>query len=210
MTLDAIKPLLGNGLQYVAEVLKCGAAGLFLSGAVLLALLMALPASTGLKMVAMLGCLVALVLYVLAGHQRGVMRVLSSLTHSHGGLLFDQTLGRFIQATEAKRPGTVAGLLGVPGRLADAFRQFLGNEGSLIPRPLRRLGARYVDKLDESLAEAGPTDAVVGGQLREEALRSWAVQRMGEQMAPGWDFFVFVAAAQSVFAVALWWWGTRG
>lgn len=210
MNMDAIKPLLGNGFQYVAEVLKCGAAGVFLSGAVLLGLLMALPASTGLKLLAIVGCFAALVLYVMAGHQRGVMRVLSNLTQSHGGLLFDQTLGRFIQATEAKRPGTVAGLLGAPGRLAGAFRQFLGSDGSIIPRPLRRLGAHYVDKLDQSLAEAGPTDAVVGGQLREEALRTWAVQRMSEQVAPGWTFFAGVAACQLVFATALWWWATRG
>lgn len=210
MNLDSIKPLLGNGLQYMAEVVKCGAAGVLLSGAILLGLTIAMPASTGLNLLAIAGCLLALVLYVLAGHQRGVMRVLGNLTQAHGGLLFDQTLGRFIQATESKRPGTVVGLLGAPGRLAAAFRQFLGNDGSAIPRPLRRLGARYVDKLDRSLAESGPSDAVVGGQLREEALRTWAVQRMSEQVAPGWTLFTIVAVGQLVFAVALWWWATRG
>lgn len=210
MNLDAIKPLLGNGFQYLAEVLKCGAAGVFLSGAVLLALVMALPASTSVNALAILGCGVALVLYVLAGHQRGVMRVLSNLTQSHGGLLFDQTLGRFIRAAESKRPGSVILLLDTPGRLAEAFRQFLGNEGSVIPGPLRRLGARYVDKLDQSLAEAGPTDAVAGGQLREEALRSWAVQRMREQVEPEWTLFAVIAGGQLVFAAALWWWATRG
>lgn len=209
MNKDAIKPLLGTGLQYVGEVLKCGAAGVFVSGAVLLGLVMALPAGAGVNVLAIVGCLFALVLYVVAGHQRGVMRVLSQLTQSHGGLLFDQTLGRFIQVTESKRPGTVAGLLGTPGRLASAFRDFLGNEESRIPRPLRRLGVRYVDKLDRSLAESGPADAVVGGQLREEALRSWAVQRMSEQVAPGWTLFSIVAIAQLVFAVGLWWWATR-
>ncbi|MET0334986.1 MAG: hypothetical protein ABW190_11990 [Rhizobacter sp.] len=210
MSLDVIKPLLGNGLQYVAEVMKCGVAGLFLSGAVLLGLIAALPTSASLGALAIVGCLLALVLYVLAGHQRGVMRVLGNLTQAHGGPLFDQTLGRFIQITESKRPGTVAGLLGAPGRLAGAFRQFLGNDGSVIPRPLRKLGARYVDKLDSSLAESGPNDAVVGGHLREDALRSWAVQRMSEQVSPGWNFFIAVAVGHLVFAVALWWWATRG
>ncbi len=210
MNRDVIKPLLGNWLQYLGEVVKCGAAGVFVSGAVLVSLVMALPAGTGLSLLATAGCVLALVFYVLAGHQRGVMRVLGNLTQAHGGLLFDQTLGRFIQVTEAKRPGTVAGLLGTPGRLAGAFRQFLGNEDSMIPRPLRRLGARYVDKLDRNLAESGPSDAVVGGQLREEALRTWAVQRMSEQVAPGWTLFTAVAVGQLVFAAALWWWAHRG
>jgi hypothetical protein len=210
MNMDVIKPLLGNGLQYVGEVVKCGAAGVLLSGAVFLGLVMALPAGTGLSLLAIAGCLIALVLYVVAGHQRGVMRVLGNLTHAHGGLLFDQTVGRFIRTTESKRPGSVVLLLDTPGKLAEGFRQFLGNDGSVIPGPLRRLGARYVDKLDRSIAEAGPSDAVVNGELREEALRTWAVQRMRDQMAPGWNVFVAVAVAQLVFAVALWWWATRG
>lgn len=210
MNMDVVKPLLGNGVHYLAEVAKCGAAGVLLSGAVLLVLVMVLPAGAGLTLLAIAGCLVALVFYVLAGHQRGVMRVLANLTDAHGGLLFDQTVGRFIRTAESKRPGSVAQLLGTPGKLAAGFRQFLGDDGSVIPRPLRRLGVHYVDKLDRSFAEAGPSDAVVNGQLREEPLRAWAVQRMAEQVEPEWTVFTFVAAAQGVFALALWWWATRG
>ena len=207
MSLDVIKPLLSNGVQYVKEVLKCTLAGLVASGAVLLVLVALLPARTGPVSLAVLGALFFVVFYGLAGHQRGIFRMLSTLAHAHGGLLFDQTLGRFIQATEARRPGTLASLLSVPGKVTESFKEFLRNDGSVIPRPLRRLGIYYVGKFDASISQSGvlPTGAVVDGQVHEDVVKGWAVQRMREQFEPSWNGFFAILAAQVVFAGALWW-----
>jgi hypothetical protein len=207
MGMDVIKPLLSNGVQYVKEVLKCSLAGLVVSGAVLGVLMAVLPSRTGPVALAVFGALFFVVFYGLAGHQRGVFRMLSTLAHSHGGLLFDQTLGRFMQATEAKRPGTLASLFSVPGKVTESFKQSLRNDGSVIPRPLRRLGVYYVGKFDASISQSGvlPTGAVVDGQVHEEVVKGWAVQQMREQFEPSWNGFFAILATQVVFASALWW-----
>jgi hypothetical protein len=207
MNMDVMKPLMSNGMQYVKEVAKCSLGGLMMSGSVLLALIAVLPSTTGPNALAVVGFLVFLVLYVLVGHQRGIFRMLSNLSQSHGGLLFDQTLGRFVKVTESHRPGTLAGLLSAPGKVTASFKEFLSNEGSAIPRPLRRLGTYYVGKFDEHVAEGGalPVGAVVDGKLREEALRDWTVQQMREQFEPSWRGFFAVVGIQIVLAAALWW-----
>ncbi len=207
MNMDVIKPLLSNGAQYVKEVLKCSLAGLVVSGAVLLVLIAVLPSRAGPVTLAVMGAVFFVVFYGLAGHQRGIFRMLSTLAHSHGGLLFDQTLGRFMQMTEARRPGTLASLLSVPGKLTESFKEFLRNDGSVIPRPLRRLATYYVGKFDARISQAGalPTGAVVDGRVHEEVVKGWAVQQMREQFQPSWNGFFAILAAQLVFAGALWW-----
>jgi len=207
MSLDVIKPLLSNGVQYVKEVLKCTLAGLVASGAVLLVLVAVLPARTGPVSLAVFGALFFVVFYGLAGHQRGIFRMLSTLAHAHGGLLFDQTLGRFMQVTEARRPGTLASLLSVPGKVTESFKEFLRNDGSVIPRPLRRLGIYYVGKFDASISRSGvlPTGAVVDGRVHEDVVKGWAVQQMREQFEPSWNGFFAILAVQVMFAGALWW-----
>ncbi len=207
MNMDAIKPLLNNGMQYVKEVAKCSLAGLFLSGTVLLVLMAVLPSRAGPAALAFMGFVFFSVLYGLAGHQRGIFRMLSNLAHSHGGLLFDQTLGRFVQMSEARKPGALAGMLAVPGKVTASFKEFLRNDGSVIPRPLRRLGTYYVGKFDARISGNGmlPAGAVVDGQVREAVLKDWAVQQMREQFEPSWSGFLIVAGLQVAFAGALWW-----
>jgi hypothetical protein len=203
---DIIKPLLSHGGRYIAELLKCGAAGLVLSGGVLLVLLGLLPLTNGSALLAALGFLVFIVLYALVGHQRGIQRVLSALTHAHGGLLFDQTLGRFVQTCETRKPGSIAGVLGAPGKLTAAFKDYLGRDGSSMPRLLRRLGTHYVGKVDTKLSEPGvlPTGAVVNGVLDQATLKDWAVQQMREQFEPDWQLFGLLFAAQVVLAGLTW------
>ena len=207
MNLDVIKPLMSNGVQYVKEIAKCSLAGLLVSGTVLLVLMKVLPSRPGPMAAAFVCFLFFLVFYGLVGHQRGIFRMLGNLSHSHGGLLFDQTLGRFVQMTESRRPGTLAGMLSAPGKVTASFKEFLRNDGSVIPRPLRRLGAYYVGKFDARITQGGalPVGAVVDGQVREEVLKDWAVQQMREQFAPSWSGFLTVAAIQIVLAGALWW-----
>ena len=207
MNMDVIKPLMSNGMQYMKEVLKCSFSGLLVSGSVLLVLIAVLPSGTGPSALAVMGFLVFLIIYGLTGHQRGIFRMLSDLSQSHGGLLFDQTLGRFVQIAESRRPGTVVSMLSAPGKVTASFKEFLGNDGSAVPRPLRRLGTYYVGKFDERVTQGGalPVGAVVDGQLREEALRDWAVQHMREQFEPSWTWFLVVAGIQIVLAGALWW-----
>jgi hypothetical protein len=203
---DVIKPLLSNGVQYITELAKCGFAGFALSLAVLIGLLAALPSSRGAGALAMLGFALFIVLYTVAGHQRGIQRLLANLTHAHGGLLFDQTLGRFVQACETRKPGSIASVLGAPGKLTSAFKDYLGNDGSSMPRPLRRLGTHYVGKVDAKISESGalPVDAVVNGTLQQDALKAWAVQQMREQFEPSWQLFGLLFAAQVVLAGLTW------
>ena len=207
MNMDVIKPLLSNGVQYVKEVFKCTMAGLVVSGAVLLVLVAVLPSRTGPVILAVVGALLFVIFYALAGHQRGIFRMLSTLAHAHGGLLFDQTLGRFMQMTEARRPGTLAGLFSAPGKVTASFKEFLQNDGSGIPRPLRRLGTYYVGKFDARISQRGvlPTGAVVDGRVHEEVVKGWAVQQMREQFEPSWNGFFIIVAAQVVLAGTLWW-----
>ncbi|MBC7955650.1 MAG: hypothetical protein H7Y33_07260 [Cytophagales bacterium] len=207
MNIDVIKPLMSNGLQYVKEVLKCSLAGLVVSGTVLLVLIGVLPSRPGPMATAAMGFVFFLIFYGLVGHQRGILRMLSNLSHSHGGLLFDQTLGRFMQMTESRRPGSLAGMLSAPGKLTASFKEFLRNDGSIVPRPLRRLGIYYVGKFDARITQSGalPVGAVVDGQLHEEALKDWAVQQMREQFEPSWTGFLTLAGTQIVLAGALWW-----
>jgi uncharacterized protein YfiM (DUF2279 family) len=201
---DVIKPLLSNGVQYIAEVAKCGFGGFVLSLAVLIGLVAALPSSRAAGGLATLG-FVLFMLYTAAGHQRGIARVLANLTHAHGGLLFDQTLGRFVQACESRKPGSIASVLGAPGKLTSAFKGYLGNDGSSMPRPLRRLGTHYVGKVDAKLSDGAlPTGAVVDGTLHQEVLKAWAVQQMREQFEPSWQLFGLLFAAQVVLASLTW------
>lgn len=203
---DVFKPLLSHGGRYIAELLKCGLAGVCLSALVLAVLLGAVPLTNGAVVLGTLGFIVFVVLYVLAGHQRGIQRVLSALTHAHGGLLFDQTLGRFVQACEARKPGSITGVLGAPGKLTVAFKDYLGRDGSSMPRLLRRVGVHYVGKIDATLSEPGalPTGAVTNGVLDQEALKAWAVQQMREQFEPDWQLFGLLFAAQVVLAALTW------
>lgn len=207
MNLDVVKPLLSNGMQYVKEVAKCTVFGLVVSGTMLLVLIAVLPSRTGPMALAVIGFVFFLVFYGLAGHQRGIFRMLSNLSHAHGGLLFDQTLGRFVQMTEQRRPGTVATLLSAPGKVTESFKAFLRDDGSVIPRPLRRLGTYYVGKFDARITQGGalPVGAVVDGQVRQEALKDWAVQQMREQFEPSWRMFGMLAGLQVVLAGTLWW-----
>lgn len=204
---DVIKPLLSNGVQYFAELAKCGFGGFALSLAVLVGLIAVVPSSRAAGAAATLGFVLFIVLYTVAGHQRGIMRVLSNLTHAHGGLLFDQTLGRFVQACESRKPGSIASVLGAPGKLVEGFKGYLGNEGSSMPRPLRRLGTHYVGKVDTKLSSGSlPTGAVVDGALDQETLKAWAVQQMREQFEPSWALFGILFLAQVVLASMTWAW----
>jgi hypothetical protein len=207
MNLGVIKPLLGKGLQYVLELGKCLTLSFVLSVVVLVALMKVMPSDRGYGYYLVAHFALFLVLYVLASQQRAISRLMSGVVHAHGDLLFDQTAGRFIRFTESKRPGAVAGMLATPGRLAAGFQDYLAQEGSVIPRPLRRMGSRYVDKLGASLVESGsvPTGAVVNGELREEALRGWAVQNLRDRFEPSWNFYLIVAGLHLATAIVLWW-----
>jgi hypothetical protein len=208
---ELVKPLVSGGGKYLAEVAKCVGLGVLAGAAVLSVLLALLPSGRGLGLVAFGGCLLFVLAYGLAGHQRGIFGVLSGMAHTHGGLLYDQTLGRFVASAEARQPGTLAGLLSAPGRLTASFDTFLRHEGSILPGLLRRVGRHYVAKIDRQLTAAGslPAEAVVGGQLHERGLRAWAVERMREQFEPTWRALQVIAALQALAAFALWWF-TRG
>lgn len=206
MSKEVIKPFLVAGSRYVVELFKCGLLGFVFSAAVTFALLAVLPAENGLFRIAAAGagCLF-LLLYALAGHQRGIFAMLNQLVRAHGALLYEQTLGRFERQMEAQRPGTLLSMLSAPGRLAAGFRQFLLGDGTTMPKPVRRVAGYYVDKLDAKATLGGrlPTDLVVEGQLQPQALKTWAVAQMNEQFEPSWTLFSCFAGAQLLLAAVL-------
>jgi hypothetical protein len=153
-----------------------------------------------------LSALVFPVLYALVGHQRGIGRVLATLTRSHGAYLYDHTLGRFIETIESRRPGAMAAALSSPRKLVQAFRTYL-HENPGMPRMIRRVAVHYVGRVGEQLDEGTLTrqDMVVDGRINAAALRHWAVERMHDQFLPSWQGFGIVLTLQLLATAALVW-----
>lgn len=202
------RPLRHSGARYTVEVARCILFGVLLSAGSAAAFF-ALSSGGGAVhrgMVVVLSALVFPLLYALAGHQRGVGRALASLCRSHGGLLYDHTIGRFVETVEARRPGAFAAAIASPTRLVQQFRLYL-HENPAMPRPIRRVALRYVRRLGQNLAERGqPVDQwLVDGRVNAAALRHWAIQRMHDQFLPSWQAFGAVCGLQWLATGALLW-----
>ena len=202
----AAQPLLKSGARYTVEVARCVVLGVLLSAlcAVLFFLFSDRTVHRGLMVV--LSALVFPVLYALVGHQRGIGRVLATLTRSHGAYLYDHTLGRFIETIESRRPGAMAAALSSPRKLVQAFRTYL-HENPGMPRMIRRVAVHYVGRVGEQLDEGTLTrqDMVVDGRINAAALRHWAVERMHDQFLPSWQGFGIVLTLQLLATGALVW-----
>jgi len=202
----AAQPLLKSGARYTVEVARCIVLGVLLSAlcAVLFFLFSDRTVHRGLMVV--LSALVFPVLYALVGHQRGIGRVLATLTRSHGAYLYDHTLGRFIETIESRRPGAMAAALSSPRKLVQAFRTYL-HENPGMPRMIRRVAVHYVGRVGEQLDEGTLTrqDMVVDGRINAAALRHWAVERMHDQFLPSWQGFGIVLTLQLLATGALVW-----
>lgn len=202
----ATQPLLKSGARYTVEMARCIVLGVLLSAlcAVLFFLFSDRTVHRGLMVV--LSALVFPVLYALVGHQRGIGRVLATLTRSHGAYLYDHTLGRFIETIESRRPGAMAAALSSPRKLVQAFRTYL-HENPGMPRMIRRVAVHYVGRVGEQLDEGTLTrqDMVVDGRINAAALRHWAVERMHDQFLPSWQGFGIVLTLQVLVTGALVW-----
>jgi len=202
----ATQPLLKSGARYTVEMSRCIVLGVLLSAlcAVLFFLFSDRTVHRGLMVV--LSALVFPVLYALVGHQRGIGRVLATLTRSHGAYLYDHTLGRFIETIESRRPGAMAAALSSPRKLVQAFRTYL-HENPGMPRMIRRVAVHYVGRVGEQLDEGTLTrqDMVVDGRINAAALRHWAVERMHDQFLPSWQGFGIVLTLQLLATAALVW-----
>jgi len=211
MTMNAksvAQPLIRSGARYTVEVARCVVFGVVLS-ALCAALFFGLSQGgsvTHRGLVVVLSVCVFPVLYALVGHQRGLGRALASLTRSHGGLLYDHTLGRFIETLEARRPGAFATAVTSPQRLVQAFRTYL-HESPAMPRLIRRVAVRYVTGLGEQLDASvlARENMLVDGRVNPAALKHWAVERMHGQFMPSWNGFGIVFGLQALAIGALTW-----
>lgn len=210
-TPEIAKPLLKSGLMFLFEVARCAAAGLVLSALVLWGWMGSLPAQGAgfATTLAVLWSVLVVLLFAVAGQQRGIRRVLSNLTGSHGSLLFDHTLGRFLEAVEARQPGGTASLLATPKKLADGFKGYVA-ETRAMPGWLKRVSLRYVERVtvalkDES-AGALPAGLFNGGRLELPLLRQWTVDRTRNAFEPSWQGFLILCGVHLAVMAALSWW----
>ena len=148
MATEITKPLLKAGVSYAFEIVRCLVLGVVLSVGGFVLLLWTAPSGSGNRLLGLAGMLSLALpfVYALLGHQRGLGKVLSMLTASHGASFFDQTLGRFLDATEARKPGATAALLAAPGKFTEAFKSFVG-QASFMPGWLKRVALSYAVKL---------------------------------------------------------------
>lgn len=202
------RPLIHCGARYTVELARCILFGVLLSAASATAFFLLATRGGAMHrgLVLLLSALVFPLLYALAGHQRGIGRALASLTRSHGGLLYDHTLGRFFETVEARRPGAFAAAMASPTRLVQQFRLYL-HEQPAMPRTVRRVAVRYVSRLVQRLGENGlPADQLLDdGRVNPAALRHWAIQRMHDQFLPSWQGFGLVCGLQVLATGALVW-----
>jgi hypothetical protein len=204
----AAQPLIRSGARYTVEVARCILFGVLASAACAAGffLLAGDDAARHRSLVVVLSALVFPALYALVGHHRGVGRSLASLARSHGGYLFDHTLGRFVEALEARRPGAFAGVAASPRKLLPAFRLYL-HERPAMPRQIRRVALRYVDgvgrHVDAAALAAG--NVIADGRVNPAALRHVVVDRMQGRFMPRWTTFGAVLAVQLAVTGALAW-----
>jgi hypothetical protein len=207
---DIAKPLLKGGISYAFEIARCLLLGIALSVCSFFVVLYFTKSegNSGAPTIAALFALLFPFLYGLAGHQRGLGRVLASLTKAHGGLLFEQTIGRFIDAAEARKPGSVAGLLAAPAKFANAVEDFL-NDSARLPRWLKRVALNYTDKLMVRIDESGalPVTVIDNGQLHRAQFQQWAVDHMSDQFSPSWRLFGLVFLLHALVTAGLAWMG---
>ncbi|KQV78277.1 hypothetical protein [Rhizobacter sp. Root1221] len=202
----AAQPLLKSGARYTIEVGRCILFGVVIS-AVCAGLFFWLSDRTMHRgIVVVLSALVFPVLYGLAGHQRGIGRALATLCRSHGGYLYDHTLGRFLDTIESRRPGAIATAFSSPRKLVQSFRTYL-HENPGMPRMMRRVALHYVGRVGEQIDEGTLTqhNMVVDGRVNAAALRHWAVERMHDQFLPSWKGFGIVFSLQVLATGALVW-----
>jgi hypothetical protein len=213
MSSEIAKPLLKSGALYVWEMVRCVLLGIVISAVIFIVSYAAL--GSGLAMAnRSVGAVVWLfffavlfsILYGAVGHQRGIGRVLATLTQAHGGLLFDQTLGRFIDAVDARKPGTMAALANSPKKFAAAFKVYL-SEATAMPRLIKRVAMHYVSKLGARTTDGRwlPADVVSEGRFNSPAFKSWTVEQMRDRFVPSWIGFGLVLGLQVLVAgSALW------
>lgn len=205
---NVTQPLIRSQARYTVEVARCVVFGVLLSAlcAVLYFALLPQPETDHRGLVVVLSVLVFPPLYAFAGYRRGVRRALASLARSHGTLLYDHTLGRFVETIEARRPGSFTAALSSPAKLVQNFRIFL-HECPAMPRMIRRVALPYVGGLGRQLGDASfvKDEVVVDGRVNVAAFRHWAVQRMREQAMPSWRLFGCVLAVQVAATGALVW-----
>ena len=209
MATEITKPLLKAGVSYTFEIARCLVLGIVLSVGGFVLLLWMAPSGSGKGLLGLAGVssLALPAVYALLGHQRGLGKVLSMLTASHGALFFDQTLGRFMDAAEARKPGATAALLATPGKFTEAFKAFVG-QASFMPGWLKRVALHYAGKLSERI-EDGLLPAGVGGDGRIDRpqFRQWAVDQMQDQFSPSWQPIAVLAGLHLLLVAALGWMG---
>lgn len=204
------QPLIKSGARYTVELGRCIVFGVLLC--IVSAVVFFSFAGEGALVhrgVFLLATAVGFpLLYAIAGHQRAIGRALATLSRSHGGFLYDHTMGRFIEAVEA-RPGGFASVLASPAKLVRGFRSFL-QESPAMPRMIRRVALRYVDRVGERLRDSStlPPDILRDGKFNAPAFKHWAVERMHDQFLPSWTGFGIVAGLQVLGTAALLW-GSR-
>lgn len=204
----AAQPLIRSGARYTVEVARCVVFGVVASVACAAGffVLAGDDSAHHRGLVLVLSLLVFPALYGFIGHRRGIGRSLASLARSHGGYLFDHTLGRYVEALEARRPGASASMIASRTKLLQSFRLFL-HERPAMPRQIRRVAVRYVDgvgtRVDGQALSAG--NVIVGGRVNVLALKRVVVERMQGQFMPTWTPFGVVLAVQVVVTGALAW-----
>jgi len=199
---DMTKPLIKSGALLAWETVRCTLIGIAI-GIILLIMTYqtidssAKPIGSGQILVLILLAAVFSFMYGIAGYRRGIGRVLTTLAQAHGGLLFDQTLGRFIEATEARKPGTMATMIASPEKLTAAFKEFLHNTPA-IPTIIKRIALYYVAKFVAGSLEGQwpPAGVLIDGAFHQPALKNWAVEKLQAGFAPSWAGFGIVLALQ--------------
>lgn len=205
------KPLLKSGVLLAWEMVRCLLLGSIISIIVFIASYATLGSgfsmtNRNVSEVVWLLFLSALFifLYGVVGHQRGINRMLATLTQAHGSLLFDQTLGRFIDTMESRKPGTMATLAHAPEKLIAAFKTYL-HETDMMPRIIKRIALHYVSELGVSVAKGMSTEMVHEGQFNQPAFKNWAIEKMQGCFITSWKNFGLVFVLQVLAAGVAWW-----
>lgn len=201
------QPLIKSGARYTVEMARCIVFGIVLCivSAVVFFSMAGGGALVHRGLVVVMSVVLFPVLYAIVGHQRGIGRALATLSRSHGGFLYDHTMGRFIDAVES-RPGGFGAMLASPAKLMRGFRSFL-NESPVMPRMIRRVALHYVDRVGERLQDGTtlPPQVMQDGKFNPPAFKHWAVERMHDQFLPSWRGFGIVAGLQLMCTAALLW-----
>jgi hypothetical protein len=206
------QPLIRSGARYTVELARCIVFGVVVSaiGAAVFFGLADRGSMVHRGLVVVLSVFAFPVLYALVGHQRALGRALASLTRSHGGFLYDHTLGRFLETLESRRPGAFAAAVSSPQKLVQAFRVYL-HESPAMPNLVRRVAVRYVSGLSERLDASvlSQENMLVDGRVNPAALKHWAVEHMHGQFMPTWTGVGIVLGLQ-VLAIGTLTWLSRG